>query len=126
MKALLDTSILLLCAEKGRDYLAVLEKKIGDVIEPVVLESVLRELKALSGGRGKKAKLARAAAEMLTGVEVVEAEGAADEALIKYSSDHGIPVVSVDLRLLRRLSRAGLPYITVSKAGKPIVRLILR
>ncbi|MEM0383778.1 MAG: hypothetical protein QXS57_03905 [Candidatus Caldarchaeum sp.] len=126
MKALVDTSFLMICAERGRNYLSLLEKKVGEVIQPVVLDSVLDEVKRISSGRGKRAMLARVAAQYVAGAEIVQAGGPADEALVKYSAEHMIPVVSVDSRLLRRLASAGLPYMTVSRAGKPIVRLILR
>jgi rRNA-processing protein FCF1 len=57
MKALVDTSFLIFSAQRGRDFLAILEKFIGDRVEPVILKSVLQELKRMAEKPGKKGSL---------------------------------------------------------------------
>ncbi len=128
MKALLDTSFLLLCVEKGRDYLRILEEKIGEKIEPIVLENVIAELRMLSKRPGKKALLAKAALEQTAHMAKVQFQNVddVDEALQKYAAEYAVPIVSVDAKMLKKLSKLNLPYMTIGRAGKPIVRLILR
>ncbi|MEM2237057.1 MAG: hypothetical protein QXR26_00225 [Candidatus Caldarchaeum sp.] len=128
MKALLDTSFLLLCLEKGRDYLKLIEQKLGEHVEPVILENVVDELRTLASKRGKKGMLARAALQKMINANIVQFHGMynVDEALQKYAAEHKMPVITVDTKLAKKLASSGLPYISVGKAGKPIVRLILR
>ncbi|MEM4281102.1 MAG: hypothetical protein QW470_03040 [Candidatus Caldarchaeum sp.] len=128
MKALLDTSFLLLCLEKGRDYLKLIEQKLGEHIEPVILENVVDELRTIASKRGKKAMLARTALQKMIYANIVPFQNMdnADEALQKYAAEHKMPVITVDAKLAKKLASSGVPYISVTKAGKPIVRLILR
>ncbi len=48
MRALLDTSFLMLCAEVGRDLLPLVSDKLGEPIEPCTLPQVMAELRALT------------------------------------------------------------------------------
>jgi hypothetical protein len=48
LRALLDTSFLMLCAEVGRDLLPLVSDKLGEPIEPCTLPQVMAELRALT------------------------------------------------------------------------------
>ncbi|MEM0349474.1 MAG: hypothetical protein QXE96_06805 [Candidatus Caldarchaeum sp.] len=127
MKVLVDTSFLLFCAEKGVDYLSILENRLGDKLEPVAPVSVIAELKRLADKRGRKSMLAKAALEMLKNMEQLPGKsGVVDEVLIELARETGYPVLTVDTRLMRRLGLRNLEYLGVSATGKPIVRLKFR
>jgi len=128
VKALLDTSFLLFCAEKGRDYLQIIEQKLREPLEPVVLQNVVDELKMLASRKGRRAMFARAALQQLSKFNVVSTQRSdrVDDMLLKYAAEHRIPVLTVDAKLSKRLAASGVGCISVSRSGKPIVRLILR
>jgi rRNA-processing protein FCF1 len=128
MKALVDTSFLIFSAQRGRDFLAILEEFIGDKVEPVILKSVLQELKRMAEKPGKKGKYASAALRMAEGMEVVEdvSAGDVDESIKTYASLHRIPVITMDKGLVEKLDTEGVPYMTFTRTGRPIVSLILR
>lgn len=128
MKVLVDTSFLLLCAEKGKDFFTVLENKAGERIEPVVPSEVVSELKRLAAKRGKKSKMASAALQLAETMEKLakEYEGSVDDALIYYARKTQHPVLTSDAKLMKKLASEKIEYMTVSYAGKPIVRLKFR
>lgn len=128
MKALLDTSFLLFCAERGRDYLRVIEEKLDEPIEPVVLKNVVDELRRLASKKGKKGMIAKAALQNLANTTVVSSphSGTVDQVLQRHAKEHEVPVVTVDAKLAKRLEKSGIPYVTLTVSGKPVVRLILR
>ncbi|MEM0482276.1 MAG: hypothetical protein QXM16_05270 [Nitrososphaerota archaeon] len=117
MPALIDTSFLLLLIESGRDILRVIEEKLGEPVEPLVPDSVVRELKRLSargGRRGRAAKLALSVAERMRRVE--SSQGAeVDEELLRLASRTGYAVVTADSALQKRLRKRGLKCIYVSR-----------
>ena len=127
MKALVDTSFLIFSAQRGKNFLTVLEEFIGDRVEPVVLKSVYQELRRLAGNPGKRSMFARAALQMASTMEIVEyfSDKGVDESLKAYASKHRIPVITVDRALVKKLIAEGLPYMTFTRSGRPIVSLIL-
>jgi len=127
MKALVDTSFLIFSVQRSKNFLATLEEFIGDKVEPVMLKSVLQELKKMAEKPGKKGKSASAALRMAEGIEVVDDvyAGDVDESIKTYASLHRIPVITVDRGLIKKLDAEGVPYMTFTKTGKPIVSLIL-
>ncbi|MEM0441188.1 MAG: hypothetical protein QXF45_00905 [Candidatus Caldarchaeum sp.] len=128
MKVLVDTSFLLLCVEKGKDFFSMLENKTAERIEPVVPSEVLSELKRLAAKRGKKSKMALAALQIAETMEklAMEHEGSVDDALIYYAKKTNHPILTSDAKLMKKLASEKIEYLTVSSAGKPIVRLKFR
>jgi len=128
LKVLVDTSFLLLCVEKGKDFFSMLENKTAERIEPVVPSEVLSELKRLAAKRGKKSKMALAALQIAETMEklAMEHEGSVDDALIYYAKKTNHPILTSDAKLMKKLASEKIEYLTVSSAGKPIVRLKFR
>jgi len=127
LKALVDTSFLLLIVEVGKDLFSVLEDKIQERIEPVVIKPVFKELESISKRRGRRAQMARAAIQLTARMSLVDypASGSVDETLLKYAFEEKLPIITADRKMVRVLTSSGLPYITINRSGKPIVRLKL-
>lgn len=125
---MVDSSFLILCVQRGKDYIKLLEEKVGDKIEPVVPGEVVAELQNLASGGGKRSKLAQTALKLAATMEVLEKEfeGEVDEAILRHAERKGYPVVTVDSELLRMLSEKKMEYLTISSTGKPVVRLKFR
>ncbi|MEM4183031.1 MAG: hypothetical protein QXG52_04285, partial [Candidatus Caldarchaeum sp.] len=96
--------------------------------EPVVPSEVLSELKRLAAKRGKKSKMALAALQIAETMEklAMEHEGSVDDALIYYAKKTNHPILTSDAKLMKKLASEKIEYLTVSSAGKPIVRLKFR
>ncbi|MCS7110345.1 MAG: hypothetical protein NZ956_02605 [Candidatus Caldarchaeum sp.] len=128
MKILVDTSFLLFCAQRGRNYLALLEDKVQDKLQPVVIKGVVEELRRLAFRKGRMGKMAETALRLVQSMEVLEASelGRVDDLIIRYAGELAVPVLTVDAALMKKLAAKDLEYISVSDAGKPIVRLKFR
>ncbi len=122
MRVLVDTSLLILCAEEGRDFLSILEEKLGDKLEFIVPSVVREELSKLASKPGKKGRLARVALELAKSMDVINiaSVGGVDKSLEKLAKDLGITVATVDVGLARRLRRAGIKVLTVGRSGGPL------
>lgn len=115
---LVDTSVLMMSAEVGRDIISLVEDKVGERVEPLVVGGVLREL-GLRGSRGGRAgAAARVARKIAEGMGVVGgvAEGGVDEELLEKSRETGLPVLTADKELLSRLRRNGCKAIYVTRS----------
>lgn len=125
MEALLDTSFLMLIAEKGRDIISTIEDKLNDHLEPIVLKSVIDELVELSKREGKKALYARTALEVSMGMKIIDAGivSSTDDQLIKLSRDMDMVVITSDFEMSRKLREMQCRYIYVNRVGKIHVNL---
>ena len=115
MKVLVDTSFLLLCVEKGRDLISLAEEKLGEPLECYVLEDVLNELKSLEGRAGRRgvfASLALRIAERFRKMGGGE-DLPPDERLLREAERIGAAIATVDLELLEKARRKGIPVISV-------------
>ena len=122
MKVLVDTSLLLLCAERGRDYLSLIEDKLGEKLIYYVPSTVLRELERLRMEGGKRGRAADVAWEIAGGLQTVEAgDAGADRSLGLLAIRHGMAVATVDRALARRLRGMGVKVIMVDRSGSPRV-----
>ena len=115
MKVLVDTSFLLLCVEKGRDLISLAEEKLGEPLECYVLEDVLNELKSLEGRGGKRGAFASLALRI---AEKFRRIGGGrnlppDEKLLREAERIGAAIATVDLELLEKARRKGIPVISV-------------
>jgi len=119
MKVLVDTSFLMLCAEKGRDFITLAEKTLGEKLECYVLEDVLNEIKMLVSRRGKRAVMAAAALKIAEGMRVLksEIEGVrkTDEKLLAESSRNKFVLATVDNQLIKKAKERSLPVLTVKE-----------
>ncbi|MDT7968139.1 MAG: hypothetical protein RQ949_02595 [Candidatus Calditenuis sp.] len=124
MRALLDTSFLMLCAEVGRDLLSLVSDKLGEPIEPCTLPQVMAELRALTRAKGKRGRTAALALEMAGRFRVIEpaVEGEVDEVLIATARREGCLLVTADLELFRKALENGMRAAFVSERGE--VRLV--
>lgn len=118
----MDTSLLMLCAEKGRDYLSILEGKLGEKLEPLVPTTVRDELAKLSTKPSKKGRVALVALRMAETMSLIDAGelGGVDASLGAISKSLGLPVATVDRELARRLRTVGVEVIMVGRAGDPL------
>ncbi|MDW8092110.1 MAG: hypothetical protein RMJ06_00255 [Nitrososphaerota archaeon] len=117
MRAILDTSFLLLTFELGRDLLDVISSKLGEHIEPSVVGSTLSELDELSRKRGRRGNLARLALEYAKGLPVLGESGKsyADEELEEVSKKAGYAIITSDSKLFRRLCQRSCRAIYVTR-----------
>lgn len=120
MRALLDTSFLMLCAEVGRDLLSLVSDKLGEPIEPCTLPQVMAELRALTRAKGKRGRTAALALEMAGRFSVIEpaVEGEVDEVLITTARREGCLLVTADLELFRKALEKGMRAAFVSERGE--------
>ncbi len=120
MRALLDTSFLMLCAEVGRDLLSLVSDRLGEPVEPCTLPQVIAELRALTGAKGKKGKLASLALRMAESVCVIEpaAGGEVDEVLVATARRERCLLVTSDLEIFRKALREGTRAAFVSERGE--------
>jgi rRNA-processing protein FCF1 len=124
LRALLDTSFLMLCAEVGRDLLSLVSDKLGEPIEPCTLPQVMAELRALTRAKGKRGRTAALALEMAGRFSVIDpaVEGEVDEVLIATARREGCLLVTADLELFRKALEKGMRAAFVSERGE--VRLV--
>jgi rRNA-processing protein FCF1 len=124
LRALLDTSFLMLCAEVGRDLLSIVSDRLGEPIEPCTLPQVIAELRALTGGKGKRGRMAAVALEMVGRFSVIEpaAEGEVDEIIIATARRERCLLVTADLGIFRKALKEGMRAAFVSERG--VVRLV--
>jgi rRNA-processing protein FCF1 len=124
LRALLDTSFLMLCAEVGRDLLSLVSDKLGEPIEPCTLPQVMAELRALTRVKGKRGRTAAVALEMAGRFSVIDpaVEGEVDEVLIATARREGCLLVTADLEIFRKALEKGMRAAFVSERGE--VRLV--
>lgn len=119
MKVLVDASFLLLCAEKRRDFISLIEESLREKLECYVLEDVLEELEKLSLRRGKKGALSRVAlkiAEKMVKIESDLPENLeVDQKLLEEAKKRGMAVATVDMELFSKASEMGIPALTVKR-----------
>ena len=121
MKAIADSSFLMMCIDYGKGLLERLEEKLGENIELVVPDAVRRELGRLARKAGRKGTLARGALKMLERAEVLETYNreSVDGAILELAKRTGYPVITVDKTLARLLKKNKITVITFTSTGKP-------
>ncbi len=120
MEALIDTSFLMLMAEKGRNIISMIEDKLNDCLEKIILKSVIDELVKLSKQKGKRALYAKTALKISLGMKIIDAgiDASTDEQLVKLSKNTNLLVVTSDFEMSRKLRETGCRYIYVNRVGK--------
>ena len=119
MKILVDASFLLLCAEKGRDFISLAEESLGDKLECYVLEDVLKELKRLAARGGKRGTLAGVALKIAEKMNKLRSDLPetleVDQKLLEEAERLGMTLVSIDMDLISKARERGIPILTVKK-----------
>lgn len=99
MEILADTSFLVYLLTTPSFTIDALEDELGSV-ELVVTRSVMRELKGLS--RSKRIKV-----EALKLKRVLDYNGRADDDIVAAAVKEGLPVITMDMKLAKRVKEAG-------------------
>ena len=119
MKILVDASFLLLCAEKGRDFISLAEESLGDKMECYVLEDVLKELKGLAARGGKRGTLAGVALKIAEKMNKLRSDLPetleVDQKLLEEAERLGMALASIDMDLISKARERGIPILTVKK-----------
>jgi len=119
MKILVDASFLLLCAEKGRDFISLAEESLGDKLECYVLEDVLKELKRLAAREGKRGTLAGVALKIAEKMNKLRSDLPetleVDQKLLEEAERLGMTLASIDMDLISKARERGIPILTVKK-----------
>ena len=118
MSVLLDANALMMPAQFSIDLFDELRQLVG-AFEPLVLETVTRELAGISSGRGRDAAAARYGLSVAQGCRTVQisepADCSVDEQVIRYARETGCFVVTNDRRLRERLLSQGVGVISMRK-----------
>ena len=118
MKVLLDANALMMPAQFSIDLFDELRQLVG-AFEPLVLESVVRELAGISSGQGRDAAAARYAlvvAQQCTTVHLKELSfHPVDEQVVDYAQKNGCLVVTNDRRLREMLLSRSIGVISMRK-----------
>jgi len=120
LRVLVDTSVLMRSAELGRDLISLVEDKLGEAVEPILLEGVLwgLGLNESRGGRvGASARVARRIAEGMAIMEGQSGRGV-DEELLAKGRETGYLVVTTGKELLTRLRKSGCKAIYVARTSE--------
>ncbi len=123
LKAIADSSFLMMCIDYGKGLLERLEEKLGDKLELVIPEVVKTELERIANRGGKKGALARGALRMVENAEIMETYNreSVDGAILELARRTGYPVITVDKTLAKLLRENRVKVITFTSAGKPSV-----
>lgn len=115
----------MLIAEKGKDIISIIEDKLNDHLEPIILKSVINELVELSKQKGKRALYARTALEFSLGMKIIDAniDAGTDEQLIRLSKNRDIIVITSDFEMSKKLREMQCKYIYVNRIGKIYLNL---
>ncbi|MCS7132285.1 MAG: hypothetical protein N3F65_01240 [Nitrososphaeria archaeon] len=119
MRVLVDASFLLLCAERGRDFISLAEESLGEKLECYVLDDVLRELKGLMARGGKRGALAGVAlkiAEKMNKMKsLLPGTLGVDQKLIEEAKKQRMILASIDMDLISKAREMGVPILTVRR-----------
>ena len=118
MKVLLDANALMMPAQFSIDLFDELHQLVG-AFEPLVLESIIRELTGIASKKGRNAAAARYAmgvAQRCTTVRSAEpVSDTVDEQVIDYAQKNGCLVVTNDRRLREMLLSRSIGVISMRK-----------
>ncbi|MDG6938854.1 MAG: DNA-binding protein [Nitrososphaerota archaeon] len=111
MIVLLDTSLLLLMAEKPVDLDRLVE--LVGRFDFAVPATVMAELRSMTAGTGRRSRLARSALSFASKQRQVDAAGEVDGSLVDLASKGGSAVATMDAELIGRLRGRGVPVLTL-------------
>jgi uncharacterized protein len=118
VRVLLDANALMMPAQFSIDLFDELRQLVG-AFEPLVLETIIRELNGIASGRGRDAAAARYGLSVAQGCRMVNAPEPAhctvDEQVIRYARETGCFVVTNDRRLRETLLSQGIGVISMRK-----------
>ncbi len=107
MKVFLDTNFLMIPVKFGVDIFSELDRVVEGKYDLVTVEPVISELRKISQGKGKDAKAAKVALELVKKkrIKVLKCEGSADSCLLRMSANSY--VATLDIELKRKLLKLG-------------------
>lgn len=112
LKVIADTSFLMIPGLYKVDILSELDRLLERSYRLVVPRPAVEELQRLEQrGKAKERVAARLGLEIVERVEVVEAVGPADEAILEIAKKGDCAVATTDASLRRRLRERGIPVI---------------
>ena len=118
MKVLLDANALMMPAQFSIDLFDELRQLVG-AFEPLVLDSIMRELAGISSGKGRDAATARYALSVAQRCITVHSPepvpDTVDEQVIGYAQKNGCLVVTNDRHLREQLLSQGIGVISMRK-----------
>ncbi|MGC9164826.1 MAG: PIN domain-containing protein [Thermoprotei archaeon] len=121
MHVLMDTSFILACVEKGKDLLAIIEKRSDSIFKPIVPYIVLEELKSIISKGGKRGRLASLALEIANKYEKLPEKPMHDEDvdsfIVRIAFEKKLIVATNDVHLRSRLRKLGIPHIYLRYDG---------
>ncbi|MEN2974486.1 MAG: PIN domain-containing protein [Candidatus Caldarchaeales archaeon] len=117
MKLLVDTSLLMLSVELGKNLIEIAEKELDEKLELYTLEDVIRELEGIAKGRGKKSRMARVALAVASNFKIIRYLGeiSVDEKIVKAAEELKIPLATVDLEIIRKARKKNIPILIFHK-----------
>ena len=114
-RVIFDSSFLLAVAESPTTWFEDIVEGMGR-FEPVILECAEAELKLLSSGKGRKARLARVALALAAGFSRAPCgEAPVDDEIVSAALSTGAAVATVDGELIRQLKAAHVKVVSLKK-----------
>jgi len=113
MRVLFDTSFLMLIARTGKNLVNIAEDKLGEAIEPCILQDVVDELEKISQQEGKRSKEAKIALKMADKMKKIKHEGDApvDLKLIEAAQEHRLVLATTDQDIIKEARRRKIPLL---------------
>lgn len=108
----MDTSFIVACGEKRKDYLKEIIMSFGSV-KFLVPEPVMQEIELI---KKNEAKVGRKILEMYD-FEIVKCKESADNCVIKIAKERGAYIASFDSKLRKRARKENIKLITVRKGA---------
>ncbi len=109
-KVVLDANFIMMPFQFGIDIKSELDRILNFGYEIYTLDRVLTELEAISAGKGRDGRAAKAAHELAKDLPKIDSEGGADETLLKIASKNTI-ICTNDKILREKIKRKGAPVI---------------
>lgn len=118
---LVDSSFILACVEKGRDFFTIVERRFDRVFKPVIARAILEELKSIASKGGKRGRLASLAFEIASKYEKLPDEPMPNEDIdsfiVRVAFEKKLIVATNDVHLRSRLRKLGVPHIYLRYDG---------
>ncbi len=117
---LLDTNFFLVPFQLGVNIMSEFDRIIEEPYQMITIKPVKEELERLArNGKGGERSAARLGIHLARNIEVVEAEGKADDVIVSYAKNHkDVMVATNDSTLRKRLKSLKVPTIFVRNRSK--------
>jgi rRNA-processing protein FCF1 len=120
-QVLIDSSFILACVEKGKDLIAIAEKRFGSIFKPVTASAIIDELKLIASKGGKRGRLATLALEIVNKYSVLPDKPMPDEDvdnfIVRIALEKKLIVATNDVKLRSQLRKLGVPHLYLRYDG---------